>query len=51
MLGWDPKRIMKRRERIDLLGTENLRDTFRKYCPADHYSVVRLVPETAKATP
>jgi zinc protease len=50
LLGWDPRRIAKRRERIDLLTTTNLRDAFKKYFPADHYSVVRLVPET-KATP
>jgi zinc protease len=51
LLGWDPKRIAKRHERIDLLTTANLRDTFRKYFPPDHYSVVRLAPETPKATP
>jgi zinc protease len=50
LLGWDPKRIAKRRERIDLLTTANLHDTFKKYFPTDHYSVVRLAPET-KATP
>jgi len=50
LLGWDPRRIAKRRERIDLLTTANLRDTFKKFFPAEHYSVVRLVPET-KATP
>jgi hypothetical protein len=50
-MGWDPKRIMKRKERIDLLTTANLHDTYRKYFPADHYSVVRLVPATTKATP
>ena len=50
LLGWDPKRIAKRRERIDLLTTANLHDTFKKYFPPDHYSVVRLAPET-KATP
>jgi zinc protease len=51
LLGWDPKRIAKRRERIDLLTTANLLDAFRKYFPPDHYSVVRLAPETPKATP
>jgi len=50
VLGWDPNRIAKRRERIDLLTAANLRDTFKKYFPADHYSIVRLAPET-KATP
>jgi zinc protease len=51
LMGWDPKRIMKRKERIDLLTTANLHDTYRKYFPADHYSVVRLSPATTKATP
>jgi zinc protease len=51
LLGWDPKRIGKRRERIDLLTATNLHDTFKKYFPPDHYSVVRLAPETPKATP
>ena len=51
VLGWDPKRIAKRKERIDLLTTANLHDTYRKYFPADHYSIVRLAPETTKATP
>ena len=50
LLGWDPRRIAKRRERIDLLTADNLHDTFRKYFPPDHYSIVRLAPET-KATP
>jgi zinc protease len=51
LMGWDPKRIMKRKERIDLLTTANLHDTYKKYFPADHYSVVRLAPATTKATP
>src|SRR5262249_54821080 len=46
LLGWDPKRIAKRRERIDLLTTANLHDVYKKYFPADHYSIVRLAPET-----
>jgi zinc protease len=50
LLGWDPKRIGKRRERIDLLTAANLHDAIKKYFPPDHYSVVRLAPET-KATP
>jgi len=50
LLGWDPRRIGKRKERIDLLTQANLLETYRKYFPADHYSVVRLAPET-KATP
>jgi len=51
LLGWDPKRIAKRRERIDLLTPALLHESYRKYFPADHYSVVRLEPETTKATP
>jgi zinc protease len=45
LLGWDPRRIAKRRERIDLLTTENLRQTFRTYFPLDHYTVITLLPE------
>ena len=51
LMGWDPRRIAKRRERIDLLTPAQLHETFRKYFPAGHYSVVRLAPESAKATP
>jgi zinc protease len=51
MLGWDARRIARRRERIELLTPENLHETFRRYFPADHYSVMRLEPETGKATP
>ena len=47
MFGWDPRRIAKRRERIDLLTTENLKATFRKYFPMDQYSIISLLPETA----
>jgi zinc protease len=47
--GWDPRRIAKRRERIDLLTPENLRDTFRKYFPLENYSVLTLLPETGAA--
>jgi zinc protease len=51
MLGWDPVRISKRAERIELLTTENVRDTFRKYFPADRYTVVTLLPEVAAEIP
>jgi len=51
LLGWDPKRLAKRRERIDLLTVANLQDAFKKYFPPHHYSVVRLAPEVPKATP
>jgi zinc protease len=49
MYGWDPRRIAKRRERIDLLNPTNLKDTFRKYFPLDHYSVLSLLPEAGAA--
>jgi zinc protease len=47
LLGWDPLRILKRRERIDALTRENLKATFEKYFPLDRYTVVSLLPETA----
>jgi len=47
--GIDPRRIAHRRERIDLLTTENLRDTFRKYFPANRRTVISLLPEAAAA--
>ena len=43
--GWDPRRIAKRRERIDLLTPENLKESFRKYFPLDRYTVLTLLPE------
>jgi len=46
LLGWDPLRILKRRERIDLLTPENLRATFVKYFPLDRHTVITLLPET-----
>jgi len=51
MMGWDPMRITKRRERIGLLTPGNVQAAFRTYFPADHYSVIRLVPENAPAAP
>ena len=52
LLGWDPARIAKRKERIELLTTSNVKATLQKYFPKDHYSIVRLAPETTpKATP
>ena len=45
--GIDPRRIAHRRERIGLLTTENLRDTFRKYFPPNRYTVITLVPEAS----
>ncbi|HKQ57387.1 MAG TPA: insulinase family protein [Candidatus Eisenbacteria bacterium] len=49
LFGWDPRRIAKRRERIDLLTPENLKESFRKYFPLDHYSILTLLPETGAA--
>lgn len=56
LLGLDPRRIAKRRERIDLLTRENLHATFQKYLPLDRYTRVSLFPEAggggaAGATP
>jgi zinc protease len=51
MMGWDPLRITKRRERIDRLTPQDLHATFTRYFPANHYSIVRLVPETPPPTP
>jgi len=45
--GIDPRRIAHRRERIDLLTTQNLRDTFRKYFPANRRTVISLLPEAS----
>ncbi len=44
-LGWDPRRIAKRRERIDALTVADLKETFRKYFPLERYTVVTLLPE------
>ena len=44
-LGIDPRRIAHRRERIALLTIGNLRDTFRKYFPANRRTVISLLPE------
>jgi zinc protease len=51
LLGWEPHRILKRRERIDALTTAGLHETYKKYLPADHYSILRLAPEVTKANP
>ena len=47
--GWDPRRIARRRERIDLLNPANVQETFRKYFPLDHYSVMSLLPQPGAA--
>ena len=51
VMGWDPKLIAKRKERIDALTTTGLHESFKKYFPAGRYSVVKLEPELAKASP
>ena len=48
MLGWDPAGITRREERIQKLSPEVLHETFKKYFPADRYTVVTLKPETAQ---
>lgn len=50
-LGWDPRRIALRRERIDRLTVPDLKETFRKYFPLDRYTVVTLLPEGGSPTP
>lgn len=50
-LGWDPRRLARRRERIDLLTTSDLKETFRKYFPLDRYTVVTLLPESGSQAP
>jgi zinc protease len=47
ILGRDPKMIPRRSERTDALTVENVHEAMRKYLPADRYTVVTLMPETA----
>ncbi len=49
--GIDPRRIAHRRERIDLLNRDNLRETFRKYFPLDRRTVITLRPENSATAP
>jgi zinc protease len=51
VMGWDPRRIAKRKERIDNLTRDAVHETVKRYFPADRYSVIRLAPELAKANP
>ncbi len=46
MMGWDPERILKRRERIDLLTVDNVREAIVRYFPMDRFTVVTLLPES-----
>jgi zinc protease len=50
-LGWDPRRIAKRRERINLLTAADLKETFRKFFPLDRYTVITLLPESGSQKP
>ena len=50
MLGWNPVSIAHRTERTDALTTENIHEAFRKYFPADRYTVMTLMPEKPGAT-
>ncbi|HXG90128.1 MAG TPA: insulinase family protein [Vicinamibacterales bacterium] len=45
MLGWDPNGITRREARIQSLTPQVLHETFKKYFPADRYTVVTLKPE------
>ncbi len=49
LYGWDPRRIAKRAERIELLTPAKLQETFKKYYPEKRYTVVTLVPEGTSA--
>jgi zinc protease len=51
LLGRDPLRINQRMERADSLSVENVHAAFKKYFPAERYTVVTLMPEsTAQRT-
>ena len=45
LLGRDPLPILSRLQRIDAVTPAVLHETFKKYFPADRYTVVTLVPE------
>ncbi len=49
-LGWDPRRILARRERIEGITAERLRETFARYYSDDNHTVIRLMPETPNGT-
>jgi len=48
LLGWDPKRINARLERTASLTPENIHAAFKKYFPAERYTVVTLLPEESR---
>jgi len=45
ILGRDPLLILSRLQRIDAVTPPVLHETFKKYFPADRYTIVTLVPE------
>jgi zinc protease len=47
VMGRDPRLIPNRRERTDLLTEQNIHEAAQKYLPADRYTVLSLLPETA----
>ena len=47
MLGWDPRSISRREERIQKLTPQVLHETFKRYFPTDRYTIVTLKPESA----
>ena len=49
-LGWDPRRILARQERIEGLTAEKLQETFARYYPDNNHTVIRLMPETSVGT-
>jgi zinc protease len=44
LLGWEPARILERRERARSLSVENVHAMFTRYFPLDRYTVVTLLP-------
>jgi len=47
-LGWDPSVILHRKERIDKITAESLKDVMSRYYPADNHTVVTLMPASGK---
>ncbi len=48
LLGWEPRRIAQRFERVESLTGEQVHAAFKKYFPMDRYTVVTLLPEAVK---
>ncbi len=49
VMGRDARLIPRRREQTDLLTAQNIHAAAQKYLPADRYTVLSLLPETAAA--